>query len=59
MIGNSGSVKTRYFFVYSFPHSFFTSKQGQTLLANATSFRSAALLSQGWAGWKAFAFTGL
>ena len=35
MIGNSGSVKTRYFCVYSFPHSFFTSKQGQTLLANS------------------------
>ena len=35
MIGNSGSVKTRYFFVYSFPHSFFTSKQGQALLANS------------------------
>ena len=56
MIGNSGSVKDPLFFVYSFPHSFFTSKQGQALLANSTSFRSAALLSQGWAGWKTFAF---
>jgi|GEM_PF-1599175 hypothetical protein len=36
MIGNSGSVTDPlFFFVYSFPHSFFTLKQGQALLANS------------------------
>ncbi len=58
MLGNSGSVKTRYFFVYSFPHSFFTLKQGRWQIHY--DHESWLMdISQGWAGWKAFAFTGL
>ena len=35
MIRNSGSVTDPLFLFYSFPHSFFTLKQGQALLANS------------------------
>ena len=61
MIRNSGSVKIRYFFVFT-PSPTPSLHQSRGRLYWQTHYAHESWLmdiSQGWAGWKAFAFTGL